>query len=71
MKKVINKPCTAETEVYSRITGYFRAIKEWNKGKQKEYSNRVTFDIGTKKVKKERVVTFKNGVPKIEDVAKI
>lgn len=29
--------CNEETEVYSRITGYYRPIKHWNDGKQSEY----------------------------------
>jgi ribonucleoside-triphosphate reductase len=34
-----------ECEVYSRIVGYFRPIKQWNSGKQEEYSERETFDV--------------------------
>jgi anaerobic ribonucleoside-triphosphate reductase len=34
-----------ECEVYSRIVGYFRPIKQWNNGKQEEYSERQTFDV--------------------------
>ena len=37
--------CQAETEVYSRITGYLRPVSQWNAGKQEEYKNRVTFRI--------------------------
>jgi hypothetical protein len=33
-----------ECEVYSRIVGYFRPVKQWNDGKQEEYADRVTFD---------------------------
>ena len=29
--------CGCETEVYSRITGYYRPIKNWNAGKTKEF----------------------------------
>ncbi|MFC1678113.1 anaerobic ribonucleoside-triphosphate reductase [Patescibacteria group bacterium] len=32
-------------EVYSRVTGYLRPIKQWNDGKQAEYSNRKTFRV--------------------------
>lgn len=31
------------TEVYSRIVGYYRSLKNWNRGKRQEYSERVTF----------------------------
>lgn len=32
--------CGKETEVYSRITGYYRPVKNWNDGKAEEYKNR-------------------------------
>jgi len=32
-----------ETEVYTRIVGYYRAVKNWNKGKREEYTHRVCF----------------------------
>ena len=35
--------CNQETEVYSRVVGYLRPIKQWNNGKQAEYSMRKTF----------------------------
>ncbi|MBU1611182.1 MAG: ribonucleoside triphosphate reductase [Proteobacteria bacterium] len=35
--------CGAETEVYTRIVGYYRPVQRWNKGKQAEYADRVTF----------------------------
>ena len=31
--------CGKETEVYSRITGYYRPVKNWNDGKAEEYKN--------------------------------
>jgi len=37
--------CSKETEVYARIVGYYRPIKRWNKGKAKEYTERVTFEV--------------------------
>lgn len=36
-----------ETEVYSRIVGYYRSVKNWNIGKQGEYKERVTFSTIT------------------------
>jgi ribonucleoside-triphosphate reductase len=36
--------CGDETEVYSRVVGYMRPVKQWNDGKQAEYSLRKTFD---------------------------
>jgi anaerobic ribonucleoside-triphosphate reductase len=35
--------CHQETEVYSRIVGYLRPIKQWNDGKQAEYRRRRVF----------------------------
>lgn len=34
-----------ETEVYSRVVGYIRPVKQWNKGKQAEFSDRVEFTV--------------------------
>lgn len=38
--------CSEETEVYSRIVGYYRPVKQWNKGKQSEYQDRRLFEAG-------------------------
>ena len=35
--------CGAETEVYSRITGYYRPVKNWNPGKLQEFEDRNTY----------------------------
>ena len=35
--------CGAETEVYSRIVGYLRPVKQWNNGKQTEFCLRKTY----------------------------
>ncbi len=37
--------CGEECEVYSRIVGYIRPVKQWNKGKKSEFQNRKTFDL--------------------------
>ena len=34
-------PC----EVYSRIVGYFSPVRNWNKGKQREFADRRVYDI--------------------------
>ena len=39
--------CGEEAEVYSRITGYYRPVKNWNDGKAQEYKDRKTYDVGT------------------------
>ncbi|MBQ7506436.1 MAG: ribonucleoside triphosphate reductase [Lachnospiraceae bacterium] len=40
--------CGKETEVYSRITGYYRPVKNWNDGKAAEFKNRKTYEVGAK-----------------------
>lgn len=32
-------------EVYSRVVGYIRPIRQWNKGKQSEFADRVAFNL--------------------------
>jgi ribonucleoside-triphosphate reductase len=39
--------CGAKTEVYSRITGYYRPVANWNDGKAQEYKDRRVYNIGT------------------------
>ena len=34
-----------ETEVYSRIVGYYRAVRNWNKGKRDEFEHRKMFSL--------------------------
>ncbi len=44
--------CHEETEVYSRITGYYRPVKNWNDGKSQEFKDRVLYDLGSSKLVK-------------------
>ncbi len=37
--------CGEKTEVYSRITGYYRPVQNWNDGKSQEYKDRVVYDV--------------------------
>ena len=37
--------CHQKTEVYSRITGYYRPIQNWNDGKTQEYKQRKEYDL--------------------------
>ena len=39
--------CGKPAEVYSRITGYYRPVQNWNDGKTQEYKDRKTYDIKT------------------------
>ena len=38
--------CGRKTEVYSRITGYYRPVQNWNDGKAQEYKDRMVYNIG-------------------------
>jgi hypothetical protein len=35
----------APAEVYSRIVGYYRSVRNWNKGKKEEYGERKLFEL--------------------------
>lgn len=37
--------CNRETEVYSRVVGFYRPTKLWNKGKKQEYQERVEYKL--------------------------
>ncbi|NLK74335.1 MAG: ribonucleoside triphosphate reductase [Clostridiales bacterium] len=37
--------CGQAAEVYSRITGYYRPVQNWNDGKAQEYKNRKIYDL--------------------------
>ncbi len=41
--------CGKKTEVYSRITGYYRPVQNWNDGKLQEFKERKVYDACNKK----------------------
>jgi len=41
------QPC----EVYSRVVGYLRPVRQWNKGKKAEWADRVDFQVKSSSVK--------------------
>ncbi len=41
--------CGKSTEVYSRITGYYRPVSNWNDGKLQEYKDRLLYEVETGK----------------------
>ena len=45
--------CGNATEVYSRITGYYRPVQNWNDGKSQEFKDRVEYDLTTSKLKRQ------------------
>ncbi len=44
--------CGEVTEVYSRITGYYRPVQNWNAGKTQEFKDRRLYDIPHSKLKR-------------------
>ena len=38
--------CGRKTEVYSRITGYYRPVQNWNDGKAQEFKDRKVYNVG-------------------------
>ena len=43
--------CGEKAEVYSRITGYYRPVQNWNEGKSQEYKDRTNYDISHSRLK--------------------
>ena len=37
--------CSGAMEVFSRVSGYHRPIKNWNRGKQEEFKDRKTYKL--------------------------
>jgi anaerobic ribonucleoside-triphosphate reductase len=54
--------CKKKTEVYSRITGYYRPVQNWNDGKLQEFKDRQLYDLKKSVLKKptSTVVTVSN-----------
>ncbi len=48
--------CGEKTEVYSRITGYYRPVQNWNDGKSQEFKDRKLYDIATSRIKKKAAI---------------
>ena len=43
--------CGEKTEVYSRITGYYRPVQNWNDGKAEEFKDRQVYDMSKSHLK--------------------
>lgn len=65
-KKELEHVRGTETEVYARIVGYYRAVRNWNKGKRDEFSNRVLFECNSGNAKKRAAKTEEHRVKNIE-----
>ena len=44
--------CGKKAEVYSRITGYYRPVQNWNDGKSQEYKDRKAYDVASSVLRK-------------------
>ena len=44
--------CGGRTEVYSRITGYYRPVQNWNDGKAQEFKDRKVYDVAHSTLKR-------------------
>ena len=55
--------CGKKTEVYSRITGYYRPVQNWNDGKSQEYQDRKTYQVGTSSLSQPAQPTEKPAAP--------
>ena len=49
--------CGEKTEVYSRITGYYRPVQNWNDGKTQEYMDRKVYDISRSHLTREGCIS--------------
>jgi len=63
--------CQKTAEVYSRITGYYRPVQNWNDGKSQEYKNRTLYDVENSQINKvhKSIVTVSKDDVQIEPQA--
>ena len=50
--------CGKKTEVYSRITGYYRPVQNWNDGKMQEFKNRKEYVVKEKEENEGKILLF-------------
>ncbi len=48
--------CGRKTEVYSRITGYYRPVQNWNEGKSAEFRDRRVYNLAHSKLREKKAV---------------
>ena len=63
--------CGENTEVYSRITGYYRPVQNWNDGKTQEYKDRKEYDIATSHLTHRGCISCSDAIPNNTDSDKI
>ncbi len=59
--------CGAETEVYSRITGYYRPVKNFNDGKAQEFKDRKEYVIERSILKRKGAVNVPESVAAVKN----
>jgi glutaredoxin-related protein len=57
LKKELSETKGTQTEVYTRIVGYHRAVDNWNKGKREEYKQRKVFNFRSEDMKEHTFIT--------------
>ena len=63
--------CGENTEVYSRITGYYRPVQNWNDGKTQEYKDRKEYDIATSHLTHQGCISCSDAIPNNTDSGEI
>ena len=65
--------CGSKTEIYSRITGYYRPVQNWNDGKLQEYANRTEYVVENSVLKRpmRSMVTLSNLAADSADEVKV
>ena len=63
--------CGENTEVYSRITGYYRPVQNWNDGKTQEYKDRREYDIATSHLTHQGCISCSDAIPNNTDSGEI
>ena len=66
--------CGQKTEIYSRITGYYRPVQNWNDGKVQEFKDRKVYNIGNSHLRSEEqkcktVCQLEDVEPSVADAA--
>ncbi|MBR4500971.1 MAG: ribonucleoside triphosphate reductase [Clostridia bacterium] len=59
--------CGNKTEVYSRITGYYRPVQNWNDGKAQEFKDRKVYDIGHSRLTHTGPILEKETEPQVSE----
>jgi ribonucleoside-triphosphate reductase len=44
-KEEVQERCGKSTEVYSRVVGFYRPVKQWNLGKKEDCKDRRTYEV--------------------------